>query len=245
MVSKPDDHEVARACSVAASPIPAVLVKLGPLVTDRIADLRPYLDSVPDPRSRHGRWYSLTAILLVCACGVVSGANSIDKLVEWGQRASTALLTVIGIRVHALRWRRAPSSATMAGSWGLLTVTPWTGRCAPVRGSRSRRASFLWPGETTRSRACLRGGGPPVAAGFVLARRPFARAVSIRADTVIAELGSVFDHPASHPQHEEVPGQLTYGGPSRSGPGSRARQRTCGVSTAGEGKVLQTEGQLG
>lgn len=158
MVSKPDDHEVARACSVAASPIPAVLVKLGPLVTDRIADLRPYLDSVPDPRSRHGRWYSLTAILLVCACGVVSGANSIDKLAEWGQRASTALLTVIGIRVHALRWRRAPSSATMAGSWGLLTVTPWTGRCAPVRGSRSRRASFLWPGEPTRSRACLRGG---------------------------------------------------------------------------------------
>lgn len=35
--------------AVAASPIPAVLVKLGPLVTDRIADLRPYLDSVPDP----------------------------------------------------------------------------------------------------------------------------------------------------------------------------------------------------
>ncbi|MFK0297383.1 hypothetical protein ACIQU6_43930, partial [Streptomyces sp. NPDC090442] len=30
----------------------AVLVKLGPLDVDRVVDLRPYLDSVPDPRSR-------------------------------------------------------------------------------------------------------------------------------------------------------------------------------------------------
>jgi hypothetical protein len=32
-----------------------VLVKLGPLDTGRIADLRPYFDSVPDPRARRGR----------------------------------------------------------------------------------------------------------------------------------------------------------------------------------------------
>lgn len=54
--------------AVAASPIPALLEKLGPLDADRIADLGPYLESVPDPRSRRGRWYSLTAILLMCAC---------------------------------------------------------------------------------------------------------------------------------------------------------------------------------
>ena len=35
----------------ASSPIPAVLVKLGPLDPVRIADLRPYFDSVPDPRA--------------------------------------------------------------------------------------------------------------------------------------------------------------------------------------------------
>ncbi|MFH9983352.1 transposase family protein [Streptomyces sp. NPDC017179] len=70
-----------------------MLVKLGPLDAGRVADLRPYFDSVPDPRSRRGRWYSLTAILLVCACAVVSGARSIDELAEWGQRASNALLT--------------------------------------------------------------------------------------------------------------------------------------------------------
>ena len=78
--------------AAASSPIPAVLVKLGPLDAGRIADLRPYFDSVPDPRSRRGRWYSLTAILLVCACAAVSGARSIDELAEWGQRASNALL---------------------------------------------------------------------------------------------------------------------------------------------------------
>ena len=95
-----------------SSPIPAVLVKLGPLDAGRVADLRLYFDSVPDPRSRRGRWYSLTSILLVCACAVVSGARSIDELAEWGQRASNALLTVIGIRRHLLRWRRTPSPAT-------------------------------------------------------------------------------------------------------------------------------------
>ncbi|WP_244320610.1 transposase family protein [Streptomyces melanosporofaciens] len=58
-----------------SSLIPVVLVKLGPLDRDRIADLRPYFDSVRDPRSRRGRWYSLTAILLVSACAVVSGAS--------------------------------------------------------------------------------------------------------------------------------------------------------------------------
>ncbi|MDH6523277.1 hypothetical protein M2163_000218 [Streptomyces sp. SAI-135] len=42
--------------AAASSPIPAVLVKLGSLDTDRIADLRPYFDSVPDPRARRGRW---------------------------------------------------------------------------------------------------------------------------------------------------------------------------------------------
>lgn len=65
-----------------------MLVKLGPLDAGRIADLRPYLGSVPDPRSRRG--------------AVVSGARSIDELALWGQRASDALLSVIGIRRHLL-----------------------------------------------------------------------------------------------------------------------------------------------
>ncbi|WP_199043059.1 ISAs1 family transposase [Glycomyces salinus] len=75
--------------------------------------MRPYLDAVPDPRSRRGRWYSLTAILLVCACATVSGAKSIDELAEWGERAGLELLEALGIRRHLLRWRRSPSRATI------------------------------------------------------------------------------------------------------------------------------------
>lgn len=106
--------------AAASSPIPAVLVKLGPLDSGRIADLCPYFDSVPDPRARRVRWYSLTAILLVCACAAVSGARSIDELAEWGQRASTALLTAIGIRRHLLRWRRTPAPATIGRVLGAV-----------------------------------------------------------------------------------------------------------------------------
>ncbi|MCX4775271.1 ISAs1 family transposase [Streptomyces sp. NBC_01264] len=97
-----------------------MLVRLGPLDADRVADLRPYFDAVPDPRSLRGRWYSLTAVLLVCACAVVSGARSIDELAEWGQRASDTLLTVIGIRRHLLGWRRAPSPATIGRVLGAV-----------------------------------------------------------------------------------------------------------------------------
>ncbi|MET7568004.1 transposase family protein [Streptomyces sp. NPDC005492] len=47
----------------------------------------PYLESVPGPRSRRGRWYSLASILAVCACTTVSGAKTIDEIAEWGARA--------------------------------------------------------------------------------------------------------------------------------------------------------------
>ncbi|MBP5938363.1 ISAs1 family transposase [Streptomyces sp. LBUM 1476] len=95
-------------------------MKLGSLDGDRVADLRPYLDSVPDPRARQGRWYSLTAILLVGACAVVSGARSIDELAEWGQRAADTLLNATGIRRHLLGWRRTPSAATIGRVLGAV-----------------------------------------------------------------------------------------------------------------------------
>jgi len=90
-----------------------VLEKLGPLDADRIADLRPYLESVPDPRSRRGRWYSLTAILLMCACAAVCGAKSIDELAEFGERATNSLLASLGVRRHPLGWRRSPKPVTL------------------------------------------------------------------------------------------------------------------------------------
>lgn len=68
---------------------------------------------MPDPRSRRGRWYPLTAILLVCACATVSGAKSIDELAELGARADTETLAAFGIRRHLLQWHRSPSRATI------------------------------------------------------------------------------------------------------------------------------------
>lgn len=97
--------------ALSSSPIPHALAQLGPLDTDAVADLRPYLDTVPDPRSPRGRWYSLTCILLICAA--ICGAKSIDELAKWGQRAHQMTLRTIGIRFHPLAWRRTPSAPTI------------------------------------------------------------------------------------------------------------------------------------
>ncbi|MEV5785075.1 ISAs1 family transposase [Streptomyces sp. NPDC052287] len=90
-----------------------MLEKLGPLDADRIADLRPYLESVPDPRSRRGRWYSLVPVLLVCACAVVSGAKSVEEIAEFAERATNTLLASLGIRRHLLGRRRSPKPVTI------------------------------------------------------------------------------------------------------------------------------------
>lgn len=96
--------------AVSSSPIPAVLAKLGPLNPDDMVDLR-FLEAVPDPRSRRGRWYSLPSILLVCAAAAISGARTLDELAEWGARADAGLLAALGVRRHLLRRRHAPSKS--------------------------------------------------------------------------------------------------------------------------------------
>lgn len=105
--------------AAASSPIPAVLVKLGPLDTGWVPTCAPtstrYLT-----RAHGGAGYSLTASLLVCACAVVSGAKSIDEIAEWGRRAPNAVPTVIRIRRHLLRWRRTPSPATIGRVLGIV-----------------------------------------------------------------------------------------------------------------------------
>ncbi|MEU6819344.1 transposase family protein [Streptomyces atriruber] len=96
-----------------SSPVPAVLMQLGSLGPDDVTDVRPFLDAVPDPRSRRGRWYPLASILLICATATVSGARSIDELAEWGARADTGLLNLLGMRRHPPGWRQGPSRSTI------------------------------------------------------------------------------------------------------------------------------------
>ncbi|MFI0940606.1 transposase family protein [Streptomyces sp. NPDC021020] len=60
-------------------PIPAVLAKLAPRQHDT-GRLRAQLQCVPDPRSRRGRWYPLVGLLLICACAVVSGAQTVTEI---------------------------------------------------------------------------------------------------------------------------------------------------------------------
>lgn len=99
--------------AVSSSPIPAVLAKQGPVNPDDVPDLRVFLEAVPDPRSRRGRWYPLASILLICAAAAVSGARTIDELAEWGARADAGLLATLGVRRHLLRWRHAPSRSAI------------------------------------------------------------------------------------------------------------------------------------
>ncbi|MFC8394806.1 transposase family protein [Streptomyces sp. NPDC057238] len=47
-----------------------------------------HLERVPVPHSRRGRWYPLVSVLMICSCAVVSGARTIEKIAEWGQRAA-------------------------------------------------------------------------------------------------------------------------------------------------------------
>ncbi|MFJ6650554.1 hypothetical protein ACIQPS_33490 [Streptomyces sp. NPDC091290] len=56
-----------------------MLVKLGLVDIDQVADLGPFLDTMTDLSARRGRWYSLTAILLVCFYAVVSVVCMKDK----------------------------------------------------------------------------------------------------------------------------------------------------------------------
>ncbi len=138
--------------AASSSLIPAVLAKLGRLDPAGVADLRPYLDTVCDPRSRRGRWYCLTAILLVCACATVSGARSIDEFAEWAQRAGPALLETLGIHRHLLAWRRSPSRATIGRVLASLDGDALDAAIGAYLADRHRAATDTRPHDTSAVR---------------------------------------------------------------------------------------------
>lgn len=83
--------------------------KLGPLDLAEVPDLRRYLEWVPDPCGRCGRWYSLSSLLAVCAAAVCAGAVTIEAVCEWAADAPSEVLALLGVRRHPLGRRRSPS----------------------------------------------------------------------------------------------------------------------------------------
>ncbi|MFI1358277.1 transposase family protein [Streptomyces sp. NPDC020898] len=151
-----------------SSPVPAVLAKLGHLRQHDTGRLRAHLQRVPDPRSRRGRRYPLVGLLLVRACAVVSGARTITEVTEWGQRATTTVLELLGLRRPPPGRRRAPSHATLTRLLAALdgdapdaaTGATWPNATTPTsvaparrRGGRLRWTARHCPAPRTNSSA--------------------------------------------------------------------------------------------
>lgn len=103
--------------------IPAVFDRLT-LVTDsdtdtaisaeRVADLREYLDRVPDPRARRGVRHSAGSLLALTAAAVLSGARSFAAIGEWIADVPQHVLAELGARFDPGRARfLAPEESTV------------------------------------------------------------------------------------------------------------------------------------
>jgi hypothetical protein len=55
-----------------------------------------FLAQVPDPRSRHGRQHSLTAILGLTCCAILCGARSYTAIAQWAADQDIALMHRLG-----------------------------------------------------------------------------------------------------------------------------------------------------
>ena len=53
-------------------------------------------ESVPDPRSAHGRRHPLTAILALSVCAMLSGACSLYAIAQWGRLQDRQTLDAMG-----------------------------------------------------------------------------------------------------------------------------------------------------
>jgi hypothetical protein len=60
------------------------------------ASLLSFLAAVPDPRSRHGRQHSLSAILGLACCAIMCGAKSYTAIAQWGRDQDIGLMHRLG-----------------------------------------------------------------------------------------------------------------------------------------------------
>jgi hypothetical protein len=62
----------------------------------RAASLLSFLADVPDPRSRHGRQHSLSAVLGLACCAITCGAKSYTAIGQWAQDQDIGLMHRLG-----------------------------------------------------------------------------------------------------------------------------------------------------
>ncbi len=80
----------------------------------QVADLRDYLQMVPDPRDPRGVRHSLGSILLIAAAAVLAGARSLTAIGEWAADAPQQVLALLGVRRDRRRGGYpAPDEATL------------------------------------------------------------------------------------------------------------------------------------
>lgn len=53
-------------------------------------------ESVPDPRSRHGRRHPLRAVLAMSVCAMLSGARSLYAIAQWGRAQDEQTVKALG-----------------------------------------------------------------------------------------------------------------------------------------------------
>ncbi|XVS66381.1 ISAs1 family transposase [Actinosynnema sp. CA-299493] len=94
--------------------MPVVVDRLASVPVGQVADLRVFLDRVPDPRKRRGVRHSLSSILLLSAAAVVAGARSFAAIAEWAADAPQRLLRRLGVRFDIVGDRfLAPEESTV------------------------------------------------------------------------------------------------------------------------------------
>jgi hypothetical protein len=59
-------------------------------------DLLSFLAKIPDPRSRHGRQHSLSAVLALVCCAVLCGARSYAAIAQWAVDQDIAFMHRLG-----------------------------------------------------------------------------------------------------------------------------------------------------
>ena len=65
------------------------------------SSLLAHLSAIPDPRSRHGRQHSLSAVLAMVCCAIMCGARSYSAIAQWAANQDIRL-------IHRLGFTRTP-----------------------------------------------------------------------------------------------------------------------------------------